>query len=83
MELRLFVTAFSSRTERLMEKWELPLEAAEDLRPLFEGLPAVPPYFFDCHPVTTPAQLQRIQTWCPDALVDLHQRALFIELEPT
>lgn len=83
MGLRLFVTAFSRRTERLVEQLELPLAAAENLRPLFTGLPAVPPYFFDCHPVTTPAQVQAIQKWCPGALFDLNLRSYFIALETT
>ena len=41
MRLTLQVNGFDKHSDKLAENFEVPLEAAEDLRELFEGLPEV------------------------------------------
>ena len=78
MRLTLQVNGFDKHSDKLAENFEVPLEAAEDLRELFEGLPEVFPYFFDEFQISTLEQLTAIQRWCPEKHLKLEEVDSFI-----
>ena len=69
MRLTLQVNGFDKHSDKLAENFEVPLEAAEDLRKLFEGFP----YFFDEFQISTLEQLAAIQRWCPEKHLKLEE----------
>ena len=69
---------FDKHSDKLAENFEVPLEAAEDLRKLFEGLPEVFPYFFDEFQISTLEQMVALQRWCPEKHLKLEEVDYFI-----